>query len=85
MSLAPLEQPREHTAAVALNGRIIALAGRWAVRASFHRLKFMIRRRMSGRQGLRWQNCAGFAAAVVEGRIVVLGGEVLSGRSPHAG
>ena len=33
---------------------------------------------MSGRQGLLAER-AGFAAAVVEGRIVVLGGEVLSG------
>ena len=62
-----------------MNGRIIALAGRWSGEGELSSIEIYDPQADEWTAGPPLAERAGFAAAVVEGRIVVLGGEVLSG------
>ncbi len=76
-SLPGPQQPREHVAAVAFDGHLWVIGGRWRGDGELKSVEIYD---PSGgwREGPALQTArAGFAAAVVEGRILVAGGEVI--------
>jgi N-acetylneuraminic acid mutarotase len=83
-ALASLQQSREHTAAVVLDGEIVALAGRWAGVGQLNSVEIYNPVTDTWRSGPPMAVArGGFGAAVAPvgeyGRIVVTGGEVLTG------
>jgi N-acetylneuraminic acid mutarotase len=83
-ALASLQQSREHTAAVVLDGEIVALAGRWAGVGELTSVEIYDPVTDTWRSGPPMAVArGGFGAAVAPsgegGRIVVAGGEVLTG------
>ena len=83
-ALASLQESREHTAAVVLDGEIVALAGRWAGVGELNSIEIYDPASDTWRSGPPMAVArGGFGAAVApsgeDGRIVVAGGEVLTG------
>jgi N-acetylneuraminic acid mutarotase len=76
--LAPHLQPREHTAAVALDGKIYLLGGRWRPPGELNTIEIYDPETDSWELGPPMNEArSGFGAAVFEGQIVALGGEII--------
>jgi N-acetylneuraminic acid mutarotase len=77
-----LNQAREHVSAVALASKIYALGGRWSGTGELTSVEIYDPATDTWTMGTPMQIArAGFGAAVVGGKIVVVGGEVLSGNN----
>jgi len=84
-SLASLSESREHTSAVALDGKIYAIGGRWSETGELTSVEVYdpaIDSWSSSAPSLQTAR-GGFSSVAVNGKIYAIGGEVLSGEN-HA-
>ena len=74
-------QPREHVAAVAFNDELWVIGGRWGGTGALATVEIFSPASGAWRDGPEMNEArSGFGAAVVGGRIVVAGGEILGAR-----
>ena len=76
--LAAHQEPREHTAAVALDGKIYLMGGRWPTPGELNTIEIYDPETDSWQTGPAMHTArAGFGAAVFNNQIYVVGGEII--------